>query len=142
MPFTALAPELVPLVHHIELAKAGWGLRLTEQLATAVACSSGQTASAADLRFSIEKKYGVRTTEADVRRAVGTLASKKILLEVEPGRFKASGGAARRTGTSQDRGRPNSNRPQKRPSSKSSQNMASRSRTRGTRFMPIVSAPS
>ena len=90
MPFKALAPELVPLVHHIELAKAGWSLRLTEQLATAAACSSGQTASAADLRFSIEKQYGVRTTEADVRRAVGTLASKKILLEVEPGRFKAS----------------------------------------------------
>ena len=92
MPFKALAPELVPLVHHIELAKAGWSLRLTEQLATAAACSSGQTASAADLRFSIEKQYGVRTTEADVRRAVGTLASKKILLEVEPGRFKASEG--------------------------------------------------
>ena len=90
MPFKALAPELVPLVHHIELAKAGWSLRLTEQLATAAACSSGQTASAADLRFSIEKQYGVRTTEADVRRAVGSLASKKILLEVEPGRFKAS----------------------------------------------------
>ena len=90
MPFKALAPELVPLVHHIELAKAGWSLRLTEQLATAAACSSGQIASAADLRFSIEKQYGVRTTEADVRRAVGTLASKKILLEVEPGKFKAS----------------------------------------------------
>ena len=55
MPFKTLAPELVPLVHHIELAKAGWSLRLTEQLATAAACSSGQTASAADLRFSIEK---------------------------------------------------------------------------------------
>ena len=90
MPFKALAPDLVPLVHHIELAKSGWSLRLTEQLATAAACSLGQTASAADLRVSIEKQYGVRTTEADVRRAVGTLASKKILLEVEPGRFKAS----------------------------------------------------
>ena len=90
MPFKELAPELVPLVHHIELAKAGWSRRLTEQLATAAACSSGQTSSAADLRFSIENKYGVRTTEADVRRAVGTLASKKFLLEVEPGRFKAS----------------------------------------------------
>ena len=32
----------------------------------------------------------MRTTEADVRRAVGALASKKILLEVEPGKFKAS----------------------------------------------------
>ena len=90
MPFKALAPELVPLVHHIELAKAGWSLRLTEQLATAAACSLGQTTSAADLRFSIEKQYGVRPTEADVRRAVGALASKKILLEVEPGKFKAS----------------------------------------------------
>ena len=90
MPFKALAQELVPLVHHIELAKAGWSLRLTEQLATAAACSSGQTTSAADLRFSIEKQYGVHTTEADVRRAVGALASKKILLEVEPGKFKAS----------------------------------------------------
>ena len=90
MPFKALAPELIPLVHHIELAKAGWSLRLTEQLVTAAACSSGQTTSAADLRFSIEKQYGVRTTEADVRRAVGALASKKILLEVEPGKFKAS----------------------------------------------------
>ena len=76
MPFKALAPELIPLVHHIELAKAGWSLRLTEQLVTAAACSSGQTTSAADLRFSIEKQYGVRTTEADVRRAVGALASK------------------------------------------------------------------
>ena len=90
MPFKTLAPELVPLVHHIELAKAGWSLRLTEQLATAAACSSGQTTSAADLRVSIEKQYGVRTTEADVRRAVSALASKKILLEVEPGKFKAS----------------------------------------------------
>ena len=75
MPFKTLAPELVPLVHHIELAKAGWSLRLTEQLATAVACSSGQAASAADLRFSIEEQYGVRTTEEDVRCAVGTLAA-------------------------------------------------------------------
>ena len=90
MPFKTLAPELVPLVHHIELAKAGWSLRLTEQLATAVACSSSQAASAADLRFSIEKHYGVRATEDDVRRAIGTLSSQKILLEVEPGRFKAS----------------------------------------------------
>ena len=72
MPFKALAPELVPLVHHIELAKAGWSLRLTEQLATAAACSSGQTTSAADLRFSIEKQYGVHTTEADVRRAAAS----------------------------------------------------------------------
>ena len=90
MPFKPLAPELVPLVHHIELAKAGWGLRLTEQLATAAACSSGKIASAVELRQTIEEQYGVRASEADVRRAIGTLASKKILLEVEPGKFKIS----------------------------------------------------
>jgi hypothetical protein len=90
MPFKPLAPELVPLVHHIELAKAGWSLRLTEQLATAAACSSGQVTSVPDLRLKIESQYGVRTSEADVRRAVGTLTSRKILLEVEPGKFKIS----------------------------------------------------
>ena len=141
MPFKALAPELVPLVHHIELAKAGWSLRLTEQLATAAACSSGQPTSAADLRFSIEKQYGVRMTEADVRRAVGALASKKILLEVEPGKFKAS--EAQRDELERHKTEaPNSKRPPKRPSNKSSQPMASRSRMRGPRFMTIVSAPS
>jgi hypothetical protein len=90
MPLKPLAAELVPLVHHIELAKAGWGLRLAEQLMSAAAHSSPQAASAAELQQRIEQQYGLHMTAADLRRAIGALCSKKTLLEVEPDRFKIS----------------------------------------------------
>lgn len=90
MPFKPLAPELVPLVHHIELAKAGWNLRLAQQLIIAAAYSSNQAISNTDLRNLIERQYGVRVSDGDVQRAVGTLSSKKFLLEVEPGRYRVS----------------------------------------------------
>ena len=90
MPFKPLAPEIVPLIHHIELTKAGWGLRLTEQLVIVAACSSGKITSINDMRLSIKTQFGVHATEADVRRAVATLTSNKTLIQMESGRFKVS----------------------------------------------------
>lgn len=85
-----LSPELVPLVHHIELAKAGWGARLTEQLVVAANYSSAQPMSHGDLRQAIDQQYGLRVSDAEIRRAVGSWMSKKVLLEIEPGRFRLS----------------------------------------------------
>ena len=55
MSIRTLSPELVPLVHHIELAKAGWGARLSEQLVVAASHSSLQPMSQADLRHTVEQ---------------------------------------------------------------------------------------
>jgi len=90
MPIKTLSPELVPLVHHIELAKAGWGARLAEQLLAAVAYSTTKPMSQSDLRQTIEGQYGIRLADTDVSRAVGTWTSKKVLLEIETGRYRLS----------------------------------------------------
>lgn len=90
MPIRILATELVPLVHHIELAKAGWGARLAEQLVAAAAFASTQPMSQADLRQAIERQYGVRVADAAISRALGHWRSKKILLEIESGRYRLS----------------------------------------------------
>jgi hypothetical protein len=90
MSIRTLSPELVPLVHHIELAKAGWGARLSEQLVVAASHSSLQPMSQADLRHTVEQQYGVRLSDGEIGRAVGSSTTRKILLEVEPGRFRLS----------------------------------------------------
>ena len=90
MSIRTLSPELVPLVHHIELAKAGWGARLSEQLVVAANHSSLQPMSQTDLRHAVEQQYGVRLSDGEIARAVGSCTSRKILLEVEPGRFRLS----------------------------------------------------
>jgi hypothetical protein len=66
MPIRTLSTELVPLVHHIELAKAGWGARLAEQLVAAVAYGTAQPLSQDELRQAIARQYGVRMAEGEI----------------------------------------------------------------------------
>ncbi len=90
MPIRTLSTDLVPLVHHIELAKAGWGARLAEQLVAAVAYGTAQPLSQAEFRQAIESQYGVRMADGEISRALGYWRSSKAVLEIEPGRYRLS----------------------------------------------------
>jgi hypothetical protein len=90
MPIRTLSTELVPLVHHIELAKAGWPARLAEQLVAAVAYGTAQSLSQDEFRQAIERQYGVRMADGEISRALGYWRSNKAVLEIEPGRFRLS----------------------------------------------------
>lgn len=57
---------------------------------TAISYAAGAPMSLVELRQAIEQLCGVRPSDADIKRAVGTWTSKKALLEITPGQFRLS----------------------------------------------------
>lgn len=87
-----LSPELVSLVHHIELNKAGWwDLAIQRLVLTALWVTRERIAlSASDVIGTLKTKFSIPLADAMVTKHLEALASAGQLLVLPDGRYKLS----------------------------------------------------
>jgi hypothetical protein len=80
-----LPTELVALIHHIELAQAGWADRLTDQLVLSAALLSTGPSSPDELRQQLEPR-GIHLSLRQIQGGVQRLLGSHSVLELAEGR--------------------------------------------------------
>jgi hypothetical protein len=87
-----LAPELVALVHHVELSKAGWwNIAIQKLLFTAFHLhTDGLTLSISEIREILDSRYSLDLEDSTISEQLTILVSNGEVFEPESGRFKAS----------------------------------------------------
>jgi len=85
-----LAPELIALVHHIELNKAGWwDVAIQRLILTAFYLrKQSQTLSVYEICAALKERYAVEISEPTVRGQLEILVGSGDILEPQRGRFK------------------------------------------------------
>jgi hypothetical protein len=90
MAIQKLPRELISLVHHIELNKAGWWDKALEQFLIATLWISGHEQSISEILTDLRKTFQVQINEEKARKHLGKLSSKGILMELHSEYFKIS----------------------------------------------------
>ncbi len=90
VPSRRLAPEEVVLLHHVELADAGWQERLLDQLVIAAVLSAGGPLSFAELISQVEAITGVPPAMDSMQRSLRRLLGSKLLLESSADHYSPS----------------------------------------------------
>jgi hypothetical protein len=90
MSIKKLPPELISLVHHVELNKAGWWDRGLEQLLIASLWISGELLSTAELLSSLKRNFQVQIDEEKASRFLARLCSKGTLVCMPDQKFRIS----------------------------------------------------
>jgi hypothetical protein len=87
-----LAPELVALVHHIELDKAGWWERALQSLAlTALQIRAQEPAlSAADICETLRNQFQIEIPNCSFEEALHALVDQGDAIEATDARFRIS----------------------------------------------------
>src|ERR1017187_807209 len=85
-----LTPDLIALVHHIELNKAGWwDLAIQRLVLTAFYLrKDSQTLSIPEIHAALKDRYTVEIDEQTIRGQLELLVGCGDTLELQPGRFK------------------------------------------------------
>ncbi len=83
-----LSPEVVTLVHHVELHRAGWQDKTLRQLILSVLWSAGKPLVQNALFDSLFREYDIRTSRSHIREIIEKLIEENILLKLEDGRYK------------------------------------------------------
>lgn len=91
MPGVTLPPEVISLVHHIELNKAGWWDRAIQQLVlAAIWLSSGKSLSAQEIVDYYRREFQVNLDVGKVNSQIDILCSSNVLVPLPKQRFKIS----------------------------------------------------
>ena len=90
-----LPPELLSLVHHLELTQSGWWDKALQQLALMVLWLKGDFMTAAQIRTSIEDNYSVVVDLERLTSQLGTLLHAKALVNTGLNRYKIAEERAR-----------------------------------------------
>lgn len=85
-----LPPELISLVHHIELNKAGWWDKAIEQLLVTTIWVAGKSLSASDVSADLKKSFQVDLDDNKIRDHLNRLCSKGVLVCMPTNEFKIS----------------------------------------------------
>lgn len=85
-----LSPEMVSLIHYVELNKAGWWDRAAQRMIQAMLWLSGRHLTLEEIRTEIAKNLGASLTLEQVRKQVDKLLVSQTLLEVTTGLYKLS----------------------------------------------------
>jgi hypothetical protein len=90
-----LPPELVALVHHVELDKAGWWEKALQGLALTAfqVGEKGAALSETDVCKTLNDDFKIEIPAPAITEAMGLLAAQGDLVEVGNGRFKISNAA-------------------------------------------------
>lgn len=94
----SLSPEVVALVHHIELNKAGWWDTAMQRMLLTVLYvrQDAATLSITDITSTLRGRYDVTLENEVIRNQLTALTQSGEVLEPSIGRFKASEPALRR----------------------------------------------
>lgn len=90
MEIRKLPPELISLVHHIELNKAGWWDKGVEQLLITTIWLSGQSQSIEEIRVGLTTAFQIDLDLNKVQAHLDKLCRKSVLVCMPDGRFRIS----------------------------------------------------
>jgi hypothetical protein len=90
MPSRALPPEVVSLVHHVELNKVGWWDRGIQRLVQAVVWLAGEPLTRDGIVDELRSKFHVKGDPGRIKRQAEELAKNGVLLPLPDGRLKLS----------------------------------------------------
>jgi len=83
-----LSPELVSLVHHIELNKAGWWDTAIQQLILAAIWRKGESLSLAGIVNELRKGFSVHLEASKVEKQIDELCASNTVVALPGGQFK------------------------------------------------------
>lgn len=83
-----LPKELISLIYHVELSKAGWRDRLIEQVLLSSCVAIGNSTSIANLRDHILSNFGISISEGSLSRAIYELTRKGVVIKTPDGLLK------------------------------------------------------
>ncbi len=90
MAIQKLPPELISLVHHIELNKAGWWDKGLDQLLITAIWVAGRDQSVGEILAQLKKSFQVEIEIEKAQSHLSTLCSKSILVPMPDDRYKIS----------------------------------------------------
>lgn len=90
MPVVTLPPEVISLVHHIELNRAGWWDRAIQRLVLAAIWLSGKPLSAQEIIDYYRREFQVNIDFAKLNSQIDILCSSNILVPLPKQDFKIS----------------------------------------------------
>jgi len=85
-----LPPELISLVHYIELNKVGWWEKALQQLIMGAIWLSGKSLTSQDIIDYYQKQFRVTLEPARVKKHLDLLCSSNMLIRVPDERYKIS----------------------------------------------------
>src|ERR1043165_9706263 len=85
-----LPPELISLVHHVELNKAGWWDRRLEQRLEASLWISGEMQTTSELIVALKNNFQVEIEETKASRFLTRLCSKGTLVCMPEQKYRIS----------------------------------------------------
>lgn len=83
-----LPPEVVALVHHIELTKAGWYDQALQQLVLAVLWQEGKSLTSQQIVKALSEKFQVRVGRRDVESAAKSLQESEFVVLIYGNQYK------------------------------------------------------
>ena len=93
----SLAPELVALIHHVELSEAGWYDQLLDQLLLSLLYLDDSRCKLDDLKAGLQSNLGFVADEATLRKSISRLKRSGKLAETNDRRFGLTDLAMRET---------------------------------------------
>lgn len=87
---SALPPELVSLVHHVELNKSGWWNQAIQRLILTIVWTEGSSRHLGEINESLRTQYRVNLDLKRTKSQVDALCKTGVLIPMQDGRYKIS----------------------------------------------------
>lgn len=87
---STLPPELISLVHHIELNKAGWWHRAVQHLILSTIWTSDRHLTSREITESLRMQFQASLDEARVKKQLDLSCSSGVIICLPDGRYKIS----------------------------------------------------
>jgi len=87
---STLPPEVVSLVHHIELHDSSWWDEAIGRIALACLLNSGVALDVGDLSSVMRKEFGLQCSPSEVQLALNRLESTRLVVPATKGRYAAT----------------------------------------------------
>ncbi len=88
MTTSPLSPEIVSLIHHLELNKSGWWDLATEKLILVVLWQANRTLTEAELLASLRDSYSLQLIPLTLKNRLHALQSRREVISQADGTFK------------------------------------------------------
>ena len=85
---SSLPPELVSLIHHVELSKAGWWERGIKHMTIGVLWLLGGESTISEVKAAFRDQLGIQLNATMIEEHLRELASKGTVVSIPPSRFK------------------------------------------------------
>lgn len=85
-----LSPEIVSLIHHVELNKSGWWRKAVSQVVSGVLWKAQASMNQAELSSSLRRELGIQLTDDVLTKQLDSLASQGTVTQLPGSHYKLS----------------------------------------------------